>query len=124
PAAPPPGRRGWWLWVLVPLGVVALAVGVAFAVSRLVDAPPGTEVAPTLPTATSARRVETTPPQTPTPPGPPPPPAPPPTAPPTTQAQPAQVQVPDVIGRRARVARGQLEAAGLQGKQQHAPVGH
>jgi len=30
--------------------------------------------------------------------------------------------VPDVIGRRARVARAQLEAAGLQVNQQEAPV--
>ena len=127
-AEPPPGRRRWWLWVLVPLGVVALAVGVAFAVSRLVDAPPGTEVAPTLPTATSARRVETTALQTSTSQLPttsrlPTTTAPPTTAPPTTQALPAQVQVPDVIGRRARVARAQLEAAGLQVNQQQAPVG-
>src|SRR5215207_2565223 len=127
-AEPPPGRRRWWLWVLVPLGVVALAVGVAFAVSRLVDAPPGTEVAPTLPTATSARRVETTALQTSTSQLPttsrlPTTTAPPTTAPPTTQAQPAQVQVPDVVGRRARVARAQLEAAGLQVNQQQAPVG-
>ena len=127
-AEPPPGRPRWWLWVLVPLGVVALAVGVAFAVSRLVDAPPGTEVAPTLPTATSARRVETTALQTSTSQLPttsrlPTTTAPPTTAPPTTQAQPAQVQVPDVIGRRARVARAQLEAAGLQVNQQQAPVG-
>jgi beta-lactam-binding protein with PASTA domain len=32
------------------------------------------------------------------------------------------VQVPDVIGRRARGARAQLEAAGLQVNQQQAPV--
>jgi serine/threonine-protein kinase len=127
-AEPPPGRRRWWLWVLVPLGVVALAVGVAFAVSRLVGAPPGTEVAPTLPTATSARRVETTALQTSTSQLPttsrlPTTTAPPTTVPPTTQAQPAQVQVPDVIGRRARGARAELEAAGLQVNQQQAPVG-
>ena len=36
--------------------------------------------------------------------------------------QPAQVQVPDVIGRRARGARAQLEAAGLQVNQQQVPV--
>jgi hypothetical protein len=85
-------------------------------------------VAPTLPTATSARRVETTALQTSTSQLPttsrlPTTTAPPTTAPPTTQAQPAQVQVPDVIGRRARVARAQLEAAGLQVNQQQAPVG-
>ena len=38
-------------------------------------------------------------------------------------SRPAQVQVPDVIGRRGRVARAQLEAAGLQVNQQQAPVG-
>jgi serine/threonine-protein kinase len=127
-AEPPPGRRRWWLWVLAPLGVVALAVGVAFTVSRLVDTPAGTEVAPTLPTATSARRVETTAlhtstSQLPTTSRLPTTTAPPTTAPPTTQPQPAQVQVPDVIGRRARGARAQLEAAGLQVNQQQAPVG-
>jgi PASTA domain len=46
--------------------------------------------------------------------------APPTTAPPSTQQ--GQVQVPDVIGRRARVARAQLEAAGLQVNQQQVPV--
>ena len=124
---PPPGRRRWWLWVLVPLGVVALAVGVAFAVSRLVDQVPETEVASTLPTATTARRVQTTALQTSTSQLPttsrlPTTTAPPTTAPPTTQAQPAQVQVPDVIGRRVRVARAQLRAAGLEVNQQQVPV--
>jgi eukaryotic-like serine/threonine-protein kinase len=127
-AEPPPGRRRWWLWVLVPLGVVALAVGVAFPVSKLVDELPETQSAPTLPTATSAQRASTTALQTSTSQLPttsrlPTTTAPPTTAPPTTQAQPAQVQVPDVIGRRARVARAQLEAAGLQVNQQQAPVG-
>jgi serine/threonine-protein kinase len=124
---PPPGRRRWWLWVLVPLGVVALAVGVAFAVSRLVDQVPETEVASTLPTATTARRVQTTALQTSTSQLPttsrlPTTTAPPTPAPPTTQAQPAQVQVPDVIGRRVRVARAQLRAAGLEVNQQQVPV--
>jgi eukaryotic-like serine/threonine-protein kinase len=126
-AGPPPGRRRWWLWVLVPLGVVALAVGVAFTVSRLVDELPETEVASTLPTATTARRVQTTALQTSTSQLPttsrlPTTSAPPTTAPPTTQAQPAQVQVPDVIGRRVRVARAQLRAAGLEVNQQQVPV--
>ena len=125
---PPPGRRRWWLYVLVPLGVLALAVGVAFTVSRLVEGLPETDSATTLPTATSAQRVETTALQTSTSQLPttsrlPTTTAPPTTAPPTTQAQPAQVQVPDVVGRRARVARAQLEAAGLQVNQQQAPVG-
>jgi predicted Ser/Thr protein kinase len=124
---PPPGRRRWWLWVLVPLGLVALAVGVAFTVSRLVDGLPETEVASTLPTATTARRVETTALQTSTSQLPttsrlPTSTAPPTTPPPTTQAQPAQVQVPDVIGRRVRVARAQLQAAGLEINQQQVPV--
>jgi eukaryotic-like serine/threonine-protein kinase len=124
---PPPGPRRWWLWVLVPLGVVALAVGVAFTVSRLVDQVPETEVASTLPTATTARRVQTTALQTSTSQLPttsrlPTTTAPPTTAPPTTQAQPAQVQVPDVIGRRVRVARAQLRAAGLEVNQQQVPV--
>ena len=57
---PPPGRRRWWLYVLVPLGVLALAVGVAFTVSRLVEGLPETDSATTLPTATRAQRVETT----------------------------------------------------------------
>jgi beta-lactam-binding protein with PASTA domain len=48
--------------------------------------------------------------------------APPTTAAPSTQPQ-GQVQVPNVIGRRARVARAQLEAAGLQVNQQQVPVG-
>ena len=115
---PPPGRRRWWLYVLVPLGVLALAVGVAFTVSRLVEGLPETDSATTLPTATRAERVETVtalqtstsqlpstsrlPTST----------APPTTAPPTTQAQPAQVQVPDVVGRRARVARATGSAGG------------
>jgi eukaryotic-like serine/threonine-protein kinase len=126
-AEPPPGRRRWWLWVLVPLGLVALAVGVAFTVSRLVDELPETQSVPTLPTATTAERASTTALQTSTSQLPttsrlPTTTAPPTTAPPTTQAQPAQVQVPDVIGRRARVARAQLEAAGLQVNQQQVPV--
>ena len=45
-AEPPPGRPRWWLYVLVPLGVLALAFGVAFLVSRLVDPPPETQRGP------------------------------------------------------------------------------
>jgi eukaryotic-like serine/threonine-protein kinase len=123
-AEAPAGRR-WWLYVLVPLGVLALAVGVAFAVSRLVEGPPLTTAAPTLPTATRPRVVETTALQTstsqlPTTSRPPTTTAPPTTAPPSTQGQ---LQVPNVVGRRARVARAQLEAAGLQVNQQQVPVG-
>jgi eukaryotic-like serine/threonine-protein kinase len=126
-AEPPPGRRRWWLYVLVPLGVLALAFGVAFLVSRLVDPPPETSVAPTLPTATAPQVVSTTLLQTSTSQLPttsrlPTTTAPPTTAPPTTQAQPNQVQMPDVIGRRPRVARAQLEALGLQVSQQPVPV--
>ena len=125
-AGAPAGRR-WWLYVLVPLGVIALAVGVAFTVSRLVDPPPETPAAPTLPTATRPKVVETTALQTSTSQLPttsrlPTTTAPPTTAPPSTQPQ-GQVQVPDVIGRRARVARAQLEAAGLQVHQEQVPVG-
>src|SRR4029453_2223055 len=105
----------------------ALAVLVAFVVSRLVDTPATTGGAtPTLPTATTAKVVETTAPQTstsqlPTPSRLPTSTAPPTTAPPTTQQQPGQVQVPDVIGRRPRVARAQLAAAGLQGNRPQGP---
>jgi eukaryotic-like serine/threonine-protein kinase len=125
-AEPAAGRR-WWLYVLVPLGVLALAVGVAFVVSRLVAPPPQTGSAPTLPTATRARVVETTVLQTstsqlPTTSQPPTTTAPPTTVPTTTQPQPSQVQMPDVIGRRPRVARAQLEALGLQVNEQQVPV--
>jgi predicted Ser/Thr protein kinase len=125
-AGAPAGQRRWWLYVLVPLGVLALAVGVAFAVSRLVEGLPETDSAPTLPTATRPRVVETTALQTstsrlqtstsqlPTTT------APPTTAPPTTQ--PNQVQVPNVIGRRPRVARAELEGRGLQVNEQQVPV--
>jgi eukaryotic-like serine/threonine-protein kinase len=125
-AEPPPGRRWWWLYVLVPLGVLGLAVGVAFLVSRLVDPPPEPSVAPTLPTATAPRPVSTTLLQTSTSQLPTtsrlPTTTAPPTTVPTTQAQPNQVQMPDVIGRRPRVARAQLEALGLQVNQQQVPV--
>jgi tRNA A-37 threonylcarbamoyl transferase component Bud32 len=125
-AGAPAGRRRWWLYVLVPLGVLALAVGVAFAVSQLVEGLPETESAPTLPTATRARVVETTVLQTSTSQLPttshlPTTTAPPTTAPTTTQP-PSQVQVPDLIGRRPRVARAQLERLGLQVNQQQIPV--
>ena len=126
-AEPPPGRRRWWLWVLVPLGVLGLAFGVAFVVSRLVDAPPETGAASTLPTATAPQVVPTTALQTSTSQLPttsrlPTTTAAPTTTPPTTQVQPGQVQMPDVIGRRPRVARAQLEALGLQVNQQQVLV--
>jgi cytoskeletal protein RodZ len=120
------GQRRWWLYVLVPLGVVALAVGVAFMVSRLVQGLPATESAPTLPTATRPRVVETTALQTSTSQLPTtsrlPTTTAPPTTVPTTTEPPSQVQVPDVIGRRPRVARAQLEALGLQVDQRVIPV--
>jgi cytoskeletal protein RodZ len=125
--AQPPGRR-WWLYVLVPLGVLALAVLVAFVVSRLVDTPATTTGAsPTIPTVTRQKVVPTTALQTSTSQLPttsrlPTTTAPPTTAPTTTQQQPGQVQVPDVIGRRPRGARAQLQAAGLQVRQQEVPV--
>jgi eukaryotic-like serine/threonine-protein kinase len=126
---PPGGRRRWWLYVLVPLGVLALGVAVAFVVSRLVDELPETPAVSTLPTATAPQLVPTTRLQTSTSQLPTTSRLPTTTAPPTTvptttqpQQQPGQVQVPDVIGRRARVARAQLEAAGLQVNQQQVPV--
>jgi eukaryotic-like serine/threonine-protein kinase len=128
-AEAPPGRHRWWLYVLVPLGVLALAVLVAFVVSRLVDTPATTAgTTPTLPTAPRPEVVPTTALQTSTSQLPttsrlPTTTAPPTTAPPTTQQQPGQVQVPDVVGRRPRVARAQLQAAGLQVNQQQVPVG-
>jgi eukaryotic-like serine/threonine-protein kinase len=126
-AEAPGGQRRWWLYVLVPLGVLALAVGVAFMVSRLVEGLPATDSAPTLPTATRPRVVETTALQTSTSQLPttsrlPTTSAPPTTAPPTTQSQPGQVQVPNVIGRRPRVARAELEGRGLQVNEQQVPV--
>src|SRR5215213_6158053 len=128
-AEAPPGRRRWWLYVVVPLGVLALAVLVAFVVSRLVDTPATTAgTTPTLPTATPPKVVETTAlptstSQLPTTSRLPTTTAPSTTVPSTTQKQPGQVQVPDVIGRRPRVARAQLEAAGLRVEQREVPVG-
>jgi serine/threonine-protein kinase len=121
-----PARRRWWVYALVPLGILALAVGVAFLVSRLVDDPAPTGAAPTLPTATRPRVVETTILRTSTSQLPTtsrlPTTSPPTTVPTTTLAQPGQVQVPNVIGRRPRVARAQLEGLGLQVNQQEVPV--
>jgi hypothetical protein len=126
-AEAPPAQRRWWLYVLVPLGVVALAVGVAFLVSRLVDDLPETTSAPTLPTATRPTVVETTLLQTSTSELPttsqlPTTTEPPTTAPPTTE-EPEQVQVPDVIGRRPGGARFALERLGLEVEERQIPVG-
>jgi len=46
----------------------------------------------------------------------------PPTTVPTTTEPPSQVQVPDLIGRRPRVARAELEALGLQVNEARVPV--
>jgi hypothetical protein len=101
-------------------------VGVAFIVSRLVAPPPETGSTPTLPTATRARVVETTVLQTSTSQLPTtselPTTTPPTTVPTTTQPEPSQVQMPNVVGRRPRVARAQLEALGLQVNEQPVPV--
>jgi eukaryotic-like serine/threonine-protein kinase len=126
-AEAPPGKRRWWLYVLVPLGVVALAVGVAFLVSGLVDDLPETTSAPTLPTATRPTVVETTLLQTSTSELPttsqlPTTTEPPTTAPPTTEEQ-ELVEVPDVIGRRPGGARFTLERAGLEVEERQVPVG-
>jgi hypothetical protein len=125
-AEAPPKRRRWPVYVLVPLGVVALAVGVAFLVSRMVAGLPETRAAPTLPTATLPKVVETTALPTSTSQLPTtsqlPATVPPTTAPETTQPQPSQVQVPDVVARRPRVARALLEQAGLEVDQRQAPV--
>jgi eukaryotic-like serine/threonine-protein kinase len=127
-AGPAPKRRRWPVYVLVPLAVLALAAGAAYLVSRGAAGLPETKAAPTLPTATSAPKVQTTAlptstsqlPPTSAPPTTSPPPT---TVAPTTQPAPAQVQVPDVIGRRPRVARTELEQAGLQVDQRQVPVG-
>jgi predicted Ser/Thr protein kinase len=123
-----PRQRRWWLYLLVPLGVVALAVGAAFLVSRLVDDLPATPPPSTLPAATRPTVVETTALQTSTSELPttsqlPTSTAPSTTAPPTTEEQPEQVQVPDVIGRRPGAARFALERAGLDVEERQVPVG-
>jgi eukaryotic-like serine/threonine-protein kinase len=125
-AGAPAGQRRWWLYVLVPLGVVGLAVGVAFLVSRLVEGLPATESAPTLPTATRPRVVQTTVLRTSTSQLPTtsrlPTTTVPPTTVPTTTQPPSQVQVPNVVGRRPRAARAELQALGLRVNQQVVPV--
>jgi eukaryotic-like serine/threonine-protein kinase len=127
-AEAPPRQRRWWLYLLVPLGVVALAVGAAFLVSRLVDELPETPAVSTLPTAPRATVVQTTVLRTSTSELPttsqlPTTTAPPTTAPPTTEEEPEQVQVPDVIGRRPGAARNELERAGLEVDERRVPVG-
>jgi serine/threonine-protein kinase len=123
-AEPAPRRRRWLTYLLVPLAVLALAAGAAFLVSRVVGTLPPTEPALTLPTATTPPSVETTAlPTTSEPPSTSPSTtATPTTAAPTTNPQPAQVEVPNVLGRRPRVARARLEQAGLQVDQREIPV--
>src|SRR4029453_4508543 len=124
----PPGRPRWGLYVLVPLGVLALAVLVAFVVSRLVDTPATTAgTTPTLPTVTRSQVVPTTALQTSTSQLPttsrlPTTTAPPTTAPLRTQEARGLALGPAVVARRPRVARAQLAAAGLQVNQQQVPV--
>jgi serine/threonine-protein kinase len=116
-AAPPRRRHRWLVWVLVPLGVVALTVGAALLASQLVGEPPPAAAPVTIPVQTTQPQApttliatgtsvglttETVPPTT----------APPTTTEPTTTLS-QQVQVPDVIGRRPQQARHILEEAGL-----------
>jgi tRNA A-37 threonylcarbamoyl transferase component Bud32 len=119
-AAPPRPRRRhrWLIWVLVPLGVVALTVGAALLASKLVGEPPPAAAPVTIPVQTTQQQAPTTliatstskglttvtvPPTT----------APPTTAEPSTTLSPL-VQVPDVVGRRPPQARHILEQAGLR----------
>jgi eukaryotic-like serine/threonine-protein kinase len=117
-AAPPRRRHRWLVWVLVPLGVVALTVGAALLASKLVGEPPPAAAPITIPVQTTQPQAPTTliatstseglttvtlPPTT----------APPTTTEPTTTLS-QQVQVPDVVGRRPQQARHILEEAGLQ----------
>jgi eukaryotic-like serine/threonine-protein kinase len=117
-AAPPRRRHRWLVWVLVPLGVVALTVGAALLASKLVGEPPPAAAPVTIPVQTTQPQppttliatstsegltTVTTPPTT----------APPTTTEPTTTLS-QQVQVPDVVGRRPPQARHILEEAGLQ----------
>jgi eukaryotic-like serine/threonine-protein kinase len=117
-AAPPRQRYRWLVWVLVPLGVVALTVGAALLASKLVGEPPPTAAPITIPVQTTEPPPRTTliatstseglttvtrPPTT----------AAPTTTAPTTTLSPL-VQVPNVVGRRPQQARHILEQAGLQ----------
>jgi eukaryotic-like serine/threonine-protein kinase len=117
-AAPPRRRHRWLVWVLVPMGVVALTVGAALLASKLVGEPPPAAAPVTIPVQTTQPQppttliatstsegltTVTTPPTT----------APPTTTEPTTTLS-QQVQVPDVVGRRPPQARHILEEAGLQ----------
>jgi len=118
-AAAPPGRRHRWLvWVLVPLAVVALTVGAALLVSKLVGEPPPAAAPVTIPVQTTLPQAPTTLIATSTSQGLTTVTVPPTTAPSTT-TEPSTtlsqlVQVPNVIGRRPQQARHILEEAGLR----------
>jgi tRNA A-37 threonylcarbamoyl transferase component Bud32 len=117
-AAPPRRRHRWLVWVLVPLGVVALTVGAALLASKLVGAPPPAAAPITIPVQTTRPQAPTTLIATSTSEGLTTVTTPPTTAPSTT-TEPSttlsqQVQVPDVIGRRPQQARHILEEAGLR----------
>jgi eukaryotic-like serine/threonine-protein kinase len=116
-AAPPRRRHRWLVWVLVPLGVVALTVGAALLASKLVGEPPPAAAPITIPVQTTQPQAPTTLIATSTSEGLTTVTTPPTTAPTTTEPTttvPQQVQVPNVIGRRPPQARHILEEAGLQ----------
>ncbi|HYY81242.1 MAG TPA: protein kinase, partial [Actinomycetes bacterium] len=112
----PPPRRGrrWLLWVLVPIGVLALTGLVAFLISKVVNPLPPVAGPTTFPVVTTSP--PTRPPPTTKPPST--------TAPTTTEAptssqqtstsQHPLVQVPDVRGRLVEEARSILQQAGLR----------
>jgi eukaryotic-like serine/threonine-protein kinase len=117
-AAPPRRRHHWLVWVLVPLGVVALTVGAALLASKLVGEPPPATAPITIPVQTTQPQAPTTLIATSTSEGlttvtTPPTTAPPTTTEPTTTLSPL-VQVPNVVGRRPQQARHILEEAGLR----------
>jgi serine/threonine-protein kinase len=117
-AAPPRRQHRWLVWVLVPLGVVALTVGAALLASKLVGEPPPAAAPVTIPVQTTEPQAPTTLIATSTSEGlttvtTPPTTAPPTTAEPSTTLSPL-VQVPDVVGRRPQQARHILEEAGLR----------
>jgi serine/threonine-protein kinase len=114
---PPRRRHRWLVWVLVPLGVVALTVGAALLASKLVGAPPPAAAPATIPVQTTQPQAPTTLIATSTSEGlttvTVPPTTAPPTTEPTTTLSPL-VQVPNVVGRRPQQARHILEEAGLR----------
>jgi serine/threonine-protein kinase len=125
-AAPPRRRHRWLVWVLVPLGVVALTVGTALLASKLVGEPPPAAAPITIPVQTTQPEAPTTLIATSTSEGLTTVTVPPTTAPPTT-TEPSttlsqQVQVPDVVGRRPPVARRILEDAGLRVQERRVAV--